>query len=93
MSALIAQILHFAINIYIFIIILEVIISWLIVFDVINIRNEKAQNLITALKKATDPVMQPVRRYVPPIAGLDLTPIIVIFGLTLLQRAVWAIFT
>ena len=38
-----------------------------------------------SLQKLTDPVMKPVQKYVPPIGGLDLTPIIVIVGLEILQ--------
>lgn len=84
----IAYLLGLAINIYILIIIVQVAISWLINFDVINAENEKARNLIALLKKATDPVYQPIRKYVPPIGGIDLTPLIVIIGLQLIGHLV-----
>lgn len=85
----ILSLLSFAITIYIWIIIIQVLISWLIIFDVINVNNKQAQNLINLLKKATDPVFKPLRKYIPPIGGIDVTPIVVILGLTLLQRALW----
>ncbi len=78
-----------AITIYIWIILIQVLISWLIVFEVINIKNKQAQNLIELLKKATDPVFTPLRKYIPPIGGIDVTPIVVILGLSLLQRALY----
>lgn len=78
-----------AITIYIWIIIIQVLISWLITFDVINVNNAKAQNLVNLLKKATDPVYKPLRKFIPPIGGIDITPIIVILGLTLIQRALF----
>ena len=74
-----------AIQAYIFVIILQVAISWLVVFQVFNIDNPQARNLVNLLQKLTDPVMKPVQKYVPPIGGLDLTPIIVIVGLEILQ--------
>lgn len=76
--------LSLAVNIYILIIVVQVIVSWLIAFDVIDARNEQAQNLIALLKKLTDPVYKPLQKYVPPIGGIDITPLIVIIGLQLL---------
>ncbi len=82
------QFISYAVQIYIWIIIAEIVLSWLVIFDVINTRNPQAQNLIHLIKKATHPVMSRVRRYIPPIGGLDLTPMIVIFGLMLLRNLV-----
>jgi len=76
-----------AITIYIWIILIQVLISWLIIFDVINVKNAKARSLIELLRKATDPVFDPLRKVIPNIGGIDITPIIVILGLTLLQSA------
>ena len=78
-----------AITIYIWIILIQVLISWLVVFEVINVNNKQAQNLIALLKKATDPVFTPLRKIIPPIGGIDVTPIVVILGLSLLQRALY----
>lgn len=80
-----ATLIGTAINIYIFVIILHVAVSWLIVFKVLNAENPQAQNLITLLKKLTDQVMKPVQKYVPPIGGIDITPIVVIIALQLLN--------
>lgn len=82
---LITYLIWMAIQAYIFVIILQVAISWLVVFQVFNIDNPQARNLVNLLQKLTDPVMKPVQKYVPPIGGLDLTPIIVIVGLEILQ--------
>ncbi|MAH05130.1 MAG: hypothetical protein CL561_06205 [Alphaproteobacteria bacterium] len=74
-----------AISIYITIIIIEIIIHWLIAFEVIKARSPQAQNLISLLSRLTSPVMEKVRKYVPPIGGLDLTPIVVIIGLQIIS--------
>jgi len=76
-----------AITIYIWIILIQVLISWLVVFEVINVNNSKAQSLISLLRKATDPVFKPLQKVIPNIGGIDITPIVVILGLSLLQRA------
>lgn len=73
-----ANILATFINIYIWIIIAHVLIHWLIAFDVINPSSPQAQNLMRLLHKVTDPVMKRVQKFVPPIGGIDLSPLVVI---------------
>jgi YggT family protein len=85
---LIAYLLSLAVDIYIFIIILQVIISWLVIFGVINLNHPQAKNLTALIKKLTDPVYKPVQKYIPPIGGIDLTPLIVIMGLSILRSLV-----
>lgn len=78
-------ILSFAVDIYIWIIIGQVALSWLINFEVVNADNPQAQKLIQLLARLTDPVYAPLKRFIPPIGGIDITPIIVIIGLGLLK--------
>lgn len=85
---LLVMLISWAISAYIFIIILQVAISWLVVFGVMNLNNPQARNLMNLLARLTEPVMKRVRQYVPPIGGIDLTPIVVIIGLQILN---WAI--
>ncbi|MBI1326938.1 MAG: YggT family protein [Alphaproteobacteria bacterium] len=87
----IAELLVLAINIYMTVIILQVIVHWLVVFEVFNASSPQAQNLIGLLNRLTDPVMKPVQKFVPPIAGIDITPIVVIIGLELLKYIIVAI--
>ena len=82
------SLLSMAVHLYILIIIIQVILSWLIAFEMVNANNEAAKNLMALLRKATDPVFKPVRKYVPPIGGIDLTPLIVIIGVQLLLSLV-----
>jgi YggT family protein len=58
---------------YAFILLVTVIVSWLIAFDVINVRNNAVRSLLQVLSAITDPVLAPIRRYVPPVGGLDLS--------------------
>lgn len=87
----VAQFLTFLIQIYIFVIVLHIAVSWLIIFKVIDVDNPQARNLVNLLQKATDPVMKPVQKYIPPIGGIDLTPVVVIIGLQILSSLIWQI--
>ena len=88
----IGQLLLLALQAYFWIIIAGVVISWLIAFEVVNTKNQQARNLVALLEKATDPVYKPLRKYIPPIGGIDITPIIVIIGISVLQRIVYSFF-
>ncbi len=89
---IIGEILNLVIHLYIMVIIAQVAVSWLIAFDVINSGNPQAQNLVRLLRKITDPVYKPIQKYIPPIGGIDITPLVVIIGLSLLQRLIVPIF-
>lgn len=86
-----AQLISWCIQLYIFVIILHIAVSWLIIFKVIDIENPQAKNLVALLQRLTDPVMKPVQKYVPPIGGIDISPIVVIIGLQILGSLVWRI--
>lgn len=86
------QLIMFLLNVYFWIIVIQVALSWLIAFNVINTSNPAARNLVDLLNKVTDPVFKPLRKYVPPIGGIDISPIIVIFGIFSLQRLVAGLF-
>lgn len=88
---LLAELLTLAINIFVAIVIINVIIHWLVIFDVVNTRNPQAQNLVNLLERVTQPVMQPIQKYIPPIGGIDITPIVVIIGAEILKQIIWSI--
>lgn len=88
----IGEILLLVLEVFFWIIIAQVVVSWLIAFDVINIRNPQAANMVRLLNKATDWVYTPLRRFIPAIGGIDITPIIVIFGIYLAKHLVYSIF-
>ncbi len=85
---LLAYILGLAIDIYILIIIIQVIVGWLVIFDIVNANHPQAKNLMALLRKATDPIYNQLRKYIPSIGGIDITPLIVILGLSLLKNIV-----
>ena len=92
MGYAIGNLLLFLLDVCFWIIIVQVVLSWLITFEVINIRNAQAANFVRLVDKITAPVYTPLRKIVPPIAGIDITPIIVIFAIYLLKSLVTAVF-
>ena len=92
MGYAIGNLLLFLLDVCFWIIIVQVILSWLITFEVINIRNQQAANFVRLVERITAPVYTPLRKVIPPIAGIDITPIIVIFAIYLLKSLVASVF-
>ena len=65
-----------------------IIMSWLISFNVINTRNQFVAGLWRAINQVTDPILRPIRRIIPPMGGLDLSPIIVFILIFFLQQLI-----
>lgn len=78
-----------AVDICFFIIIAHVVLSWLITFDIVNTRQPIVAQIWYSLNRLTDPVYRPIRRMLPDMGGLDLAPLVAIFGLYVLQVIVY----
>ena len=72
-------------NLYFYIILASVIISWLIGFNVINGANPYVRQIGYALHRLTEPLLGPIRRVLPDLGGLDISPIILLLGLQFIQ--------
>lgn len=82
----IIQLLLLALQAYFWILIMTVVVSWLVVFDAINTRNKWVYKFCDLLNKAPNPLILRLRKIVPPMGGIDITPMIIIFGIYGLQR-------
>jgi YggT family protein len=80
-------VLHYLIQAVIWTIIAYVIVSWLVSFDVINMRNRTANQVVHFLDRVTRVLLKPVRRIIPPLGGIDISPMIVIIVLTAADQA------
>ncbi len=88
-AALLIQVLE----IYKWILIASVIVSWLTAFNVINVHNNFVRSLLHILQALTEPVLAPIRRILPAMGGLDLSPIVVFVLIWFLQYTIrWAAF-
>jgi YggT family protein len=72
-------------ELYTIVVIAAVVASWLIAFGVLNTSNQLVRQIVTVLDALTDPVFRQVRRVIPAIGGLDLSPIIVLIAIELLR--------
>ena len=87
----IAALLIEILEIYKWIVIAAVIVSWLTAFNVINQHNNFVRTLLRILLALTEPVFRQIRKVIPPVAGLDLSPIIVFLIIWFLQYTItWA---
>jgi YggT family protein len=75
-------------NLYTWVIIASAIFSWLYAFNVVNPRNQFVAMIGQTLYNLTEPLLRPIRRVVPSMGGLDLSPIVLLLGIFLLQRLI-----
>ncbi|MCA6346979.1 MAG: YggT family protein [Alphaproteobacteria bacterium] len=87
---MIGSFLHFVLSglleVMVWAIIISAIMSWLVAFNVLNLRNNFVASIHRVLETLTAPILAPLQRFIPPIAGLDITPIIAILVLQGIQR-------
>ncbi len=76
------------IDIYFWIIIIMVVLSWLIAFNVVNMQNQFVRQLHYLVYRLTEPVLGPIRRFMPDLGGMDISPMILLIGLIFLQRLI-----
>ncbi len=83
--AAILYLLNAVLDIYWWIVIASVVMSWLFAFGVVNSSNQFVNAVAKFLYDATEPVMSRVRRFLPNLGTIDLSPIVVLLGITALQ--------
>jgi YggT family protein len=71
-----------------YVIFAQVIVSWLIVFNVINLHSGAVRSIIQALDRITGPVYRPIRKLLPDFGGMDFSPLIVILIIIALRKYV-----
>ncbi|WP_395449433.1 YggT family protein [Aminobacter sp. UC22_36] len=84
MIALIATI-DLALSLYWWVIIASAVFSWLYAFNVVNPRNQVVGTIGNMLYRLTEPVLRPIRRLMPDLGGIDISPIILLLGIYFLR--------
>ena len=77
---------------YIWVLIINAAISWLIAFNVLNTSNRFVYSVLDVSQKLTDPPLNFIRRYLPNLGSIDISPIILILGLMFLRNLVFEMF-
>lgn len=93
MIVAILETLLFVINIYSWVVIAAVIMSWLVNFRVVNYSNQLVATIGDMLYRMTEPVFRPIRNMLPNMGGLDLSPLVVIIAIFFLQSFIGQMIT
>lgn len=79
------EIILVAIRLYVWILILSALLSWLIAFNVVNTRNRFVYTVVDFLWRITEPALRPIRRFLPNLGGIDVSPVILILILMFVE--------
>lgn len=74
------------IELFIWIVIISAILSWLIAFNVVHSSNRFVGAILDFTYRVTEPALRPIRNILPNLGGIDISPVILIIGLMFLQR-------
>ena len=80
------------INIYIWVIIINVIVNWLVTFNVLNTQNRFVYILMDASYKLTSPLLNRIRRFIPNLGSIDVSPIVLILLLIFIRNLLFEFF-
>jgi YggT family protein len=73
-------------ELYIWLLFIWVVISWLVAFEIINTRNRVVYVVTDFLHRITEPVLRPIRRVIPTLSGIDISPVVLILGIWFLRN-------
>ena len=80
------DILVLLLNVLWWIIIGQVVLSWLFAFNVLNASSDGLRRFVEALDRLTEPLYRPIRKLLPDFGGIDFSPLIVLLGISVVQR-------
>ena len=69
------------------VVIASAIISWLVAFGVVNMRNQFIRMVVETLYRLTEPMLRPIRRLMPNLGGVDISPVVLLLGLFFIREA------
>jgi len=79
-------------TIYIWIVIINAVLSWLVAFNILNTQNRFVFSVLDATYKLTDPALNKIRRFLPTFGSVDLSPVVLILFLMFIRNLVFEIF-
>jgi YggT family protein len=82
------EVILVVLQLYIWLLIAAAVLSWLIAFNVVNVRNQFVGMVADFLYRITEPVLRPIRGMMPNLGGLDISPVILILIIFFIQRVI-----
>ncbi|MDC6465469.1 YggT family protein [Pelagibacteraceae bacterium] len=80
------------ITLYLWIIIINALLSWLVAFNILNTQNRFVFSVLDVTYKLTDPMLNKIRKFIPNFGSIDISPIVLILALMFLRNLVFEIF-
>ena len=77
-----------AITLYVWIIVIGVVLSWLVAFNVVNTHNRFVYTVVDTINRLTEPALRPIRNILPNLGGIDISPVILILLLFFLRNLI-----
>ena len=81
------------ISIYLWVVIINALLSWLVAFNILNTQNRFVFSVLDTTYKLTDPILNKIRRFVPTFGSIDISPVILILALMFIRNLVFEIFS
>lgn len=78
-------VIQLALQLYIYLLIAQAVLSWLVAFNVVNVRNNAVRTIWNFLYQMTEPVLRPIRRILPNLGGIDISPVILVLIILLIR--------
>lgn len=82
------DVLMLALQLYVWLLIASAIMSWLVAFNVVNLRNDFVRSIWNFLYQITEPALRPIRNILPNLGGIDISPIILLLIIFFIQRVI-----
>jgi YggT family protein len=82
------QLIHTVLGLLVVVLIVHVVLSWLFAFDIVSRRNELVSGIWRFTSAITEPMLRPLRRLIPPIAGVDLSVLVLLLIIMLVRDSV-----
>jgi YggT family protein len=82
------QVLSYALELFVWAVIISVVLSWLVAFNVINTYNRFVHMVISTLNQIVEPALRRIRQFLPVFGGLDLSPVVLILAIWFIQLVI-----
>ena len=86
------KLIDVVIDLYTWVVIGSAIMSWLVAFGVVNTRNQFIRVVVNTLYRLTEPMLRPIRRFLPDLGGVDISPLVLILLLVFARRLLGELF-
>jgi YggT family protein len=85
----IVQLIDTIVTLYIWALVISAVLSWLVAFNVVNTQNRFITMAGDFFYRITEPLLRPLRRLIPTMGGIDVSPVVLILGLIFIRNLMW----